>query len=119
MNGNPSRVNMKQLCNREVLLKLNLPVHRYSIHNVKRSSWNRRIRRRCYNLIPAESRYKTPCSIIKDKYMMKAQVHVLKYFKISDVQALSQKGTLSTRLPNNTIMSNKMLREIVSKLSRP
>nr|GEX02935.1 retrovirus-related Pol polyprotein from transposon TNT 1-94 [Tanacetum cinerariifolium] len=26
-----------------------------------------------YNLIPAESRFKTPCSIIKDKYTMKAQ----------------------------------------------
>nr|GEX05267.1 retrovirus-related Pol polyprotein from transposon TNT 1-94 [Tanacetum cinerariifolium] len=29
-----------------------------------------------------------PCSIIKDKYMMKAQVHVSKSFAISDVQAL-------------------------------
>nr|GEX15427.1 hypothetical protein [Tanacetum cinerariifolium] len=52
MNGNPSRVNIKQLCGR--------------------------IRRRRYNLTPAESRFKTPCSIIKDKYMMKAQVHVSK-----------------------------------------
>nr|GEW52565.1 copia protein [Tanacetum cinerariifolium] len=32
------------------------------------------IRRWRYNLIPAESKFKTPCSIIKDKYMMKAQV---------------------------------------------
>nr|GEX55075.1 hypothetical protein [Tanacetum cinerariifolium] len=32
-----------------------------------------RIRRWRYNLIPAESRFKTLCSIIKDKYMMKAQ----------------------------------------------
>nr|GEX06002.1 uncharacterized mitochondrial protein AtMg00810-like [Tanacetum cinerariifolium] len=32
-----------------------------------------RIRRRCYNLILAESRFKISCSIIKDKYMMKAQ----------------------------------------------
>nr|GFA48110.1 hypothetical protein [Tanacetum cinerariifolium] len=77
-----------------------------------------RISRRRYNLIPAESRFKTPCSIVKDKYMMKAQVHVSKPSAISDVQALPQKGTLSTRLPNNTIMSNKMLREIVSELSR-
>nr|GEX10116.1 hypothetical protein [Tanacetum cinerariifolium] len=46
---------------------------RYSIHTVKRSSWNRRIRRWRYNLIPAESKFKTSCSIIKDKYMMKAQ----------------------------------------------
>nr|GEW17653.1 hypothetical protein [Tanacetum cinerariifolium] len=33
----------------------------------------------------------------KDKYMMKAQVHVSKSFAIFDVQALSQKGTLLTR----------------------
>nr|GEW91222.1 retrovirus-related Pol polyprotein from transposon TNT 1-94 [Tanacetum cinerariifolium] len=33
-----------------------------------------RIRRWRYNLIPMESRFKTSCSIIKDKYMMKAQV---------------------------------------------
>nr|GEV17000.1 hypothetical protein [Tanacetum cinerariifolium] len=46
------------------------------------------IRRWHYNLIPAESKFKTPCSIIKDKYMMKAQVHVSKPFIISDVQAL-------------------------------
>nr|GFC73937.1 hypothetical protein [Tanacetum cinerariifolium] len=50
-----------------------------------------RIRRRRYNLIPAESKFKTSCSIIKDKYMMKAQVHVSKSFAISDVQALPQR----------------------------
>nr|GEY35020.1 ubiquitin-conjugating enzyme family protein [Tanacetum cinerariifolium] len=44
-----------------------------------------RIKRWRYNLIPAESKFKTPCSIIKDKYMMKAQVHVLKSSAISDV----------------------------------
>nr|GEW44369.1 integrase, catalytic region, zinc finger, CCHC-type, peptidase aspartic, catalytic [Tanacetum cinerariifolium] len=49
------------------------------------------IRRRRYNLIPAESKFKTPCLIIKDKYMMKAQVHVSKSFAISDVQALPQR----------------------------
>nr|GEY68474.1 retrovirus-related Pol polyprotein from transposon TNT 1-94 [Tanacetum cinerariifolium] len=110
INGNPSRVNIKQLYGR--------------------------IRRQRYNLIPAESTFKTSCSIIKDKYMMKAQVHVSKSSAIFDVQALPQKGTLSTRLPNNikdnsnmwikyyffhyvvqVIMSKKMLREIVSKLS--
>nr|GFC37420.1 hypothetical protein [Tanacetum cinerariifolium] len=32
-----------------------------------------------------------PCSIIKDKYMMKAQVHVLKSFAISDIQALPRR----------------------------
>nr|GEY88767.1 retrovirus-related Pol polyprotein from transposon TNT 1-94 [Tanacetum cinerariifolium] len=44
-----------------------------------------------YNLIPAESKFKTSCSIIKDKHMMKAQVHVSKSSAISDVQALPQK----------------------------
>nr|GEU54117.1 retrovirus-related Pol polyprotein from transposon TNT 1-94 [Tanacetum cinerariifolium] len=63
MNGNPSKVNIKQLCGRP---------------------W-------CYNLIPAESRFKTPCSIIKHKFMMKALVHVSKSSAISDVQALPQK----------------------------
>nr|GEX99110.1 hypothetical protein [Tanacetum cinerariifolium] len=65
MNGNPSKVNIKQLCGR--------------------------IRRRRYNLILAESKFKTPCSIIKDKYMMKAQVHVSKSSAISDVQALPRR----------------------------
>nr|GEV11465.1 hypothetical protein [Tanacetum cinerariifolium] len=65
MNGNPSRVNIKQLCGR--------------------------IRRRRYNLIPAKSRFTTSCSIDKDKYMMKAQAHVSKSSTISDVQALPQK----------------------------
>nr|GEV84452.1 hypothetical protein [Tanacetum cinerariifolium] len=46
-NGNPSRVNIKQLCGR--------------------------IRRWHYNLIPAESRFKTSCLIIKDTFKMKAQ----------------------------------------------
>nr|GEW53340.1 ribonuclease H-like domain-containing protein [Tanacetum cinerariifolium] len=50
-----------------------------------------RIRRWRYNLIPEESKFKTPCSIIKDKYMMKAQVHVSKSSGISGVQALPQK----------------------------
>nr|GEW42276.1 hypothetical protein [Tanacetum cinerariifolium] len=61
MNGNPSKANIKQLCGR------------YNIPTVKWSSGNRRISRCRYNLIPAESRFKTPCSIIKDKCMMKAQ----------------------------------------------
>nr|GEX33690.1 retrotransposon protein, putative, unclassified [Tanacetum cinerariifolium] len=43
----------------KVLLKLILSVHR--------------IRRRRYNLTPAESKFKTSCLIIKDIYMMKAQ----------------------------------------------
>nr|GEX94748.1 hypothetical protein [Tanacetum cinerariifolium] len=64
---------------------------RYSIHTVKRSSRNRRIRRWRYNLIPAESKFKTPMLDHQDKYMMKAQVHVLKSFAISDVQPLPRK----------------------------
>nr|GEU67231.1 Gag-Pol polyprotein [Tanacetum cinerariifolium] len=55
------------------------------------------IRRWRYNLIPTELRFKNPGSIIKDKYMMKAQVHVSKSSAISDVQALPQKGTLLIR----------------------
>nr|GEV77112.1 reverse transcriptase domain-containing protein [Tanacetum cinerariifolium] len=50
-----------------------------------------KIRRRRYNLISAESKFKTPCSIIKDKYMIKAQVHVSKYSAISDIQALPRR----------------------------
>nr|GFB05959.1 hypothetical protein [Tanacetum cinerariifolium] len=34
---------------------------------------------------------RTPCSIIKDKYMMKAQVHVSKSFAISDVKTLPRR----------------------------
>nr|GEX22866.1 retrovirus-related Pol polyprotein from transposon TNT 1-94 [Tanacetum cinerariifolium] len=49
------------------------------------------IRRRRYNLIPTESKFKTPCSIIKDKYVMKAQVHVSKSSAISDIQALPRR----------------------------
>nr|GEW11267.1 retrovirus-related Pol polyprotein from transposon TNT 1-94 [Tanacetum cinerariifolium] len=44
-----------------------------------------------FNLISAESRFMTSCSIVKDKYMMKAQVHVSKSSAISGVQALAQK----------------------------
>nr|GEZ38444.1 hypothetical protein [Tanacetum cinerariifolium] len=73
---------------RIVLLKLILSVDRYSIHTVKRSSRNRRIRRWRYNLIPAESKFKIPYARSSDKYMMKAQVHVSKSSAISDEQAL-------------------------------
>ncbi|GJS28958.1 hypothetical protein Tco_0489578 [Tanacetum coccineum] len=52
----------------EVLLKLNLPDHRFT----------------------------TSCSIDKDKYMMKAKVHVSKSSAISDVQALPQKNIIDT-----------------------
>nr|GEZ54987.1 hypothetical protein [Tanacetum cinerariifolium] len=50
MNENPSRVIIKQFCGR--------------------------ISRWCYNLIPAESRFKTSCSIIKDTFEMKAQFFI-------------------------------------------
>nr|GEY04936.1 putative reverse transcriptase domain-containing protein [Tanacetum cinerariifolium] len=78
-NGNPSRVNIKQLCGR------------YSIYTVKRSSWNQRIRRWRYNLTPAELIFKTPMLDHQDKHMMKAQVHVSKSSTISDVQPLSRR----------------------------
>nr|GEV44169.1 reverse transcriptase domain-containing protein [Tanacetum cinerariifolium] len=79
---------------KEVLLKLNLPGHR--------------IRRRRYNIIPAESKFKTPCSIIKDKYMMKGQVHVSKSSAISDVQALPQRKQYSSgsRSPSSDTVAN-------------
>ncbi|GKD84102.1 hypothetical protein Tco_1350941, partial [Tanacetum coccineum] len=43
-------------------------------------------------LVHVESRFKTSCSIGKDKYMMKAYAHVSKSSTISDVQALPQKN---------------------------
>nr|GEW79306.1 hypothetical protein [Tanacetum cinerariifolium] len=57
-----------------------------------------RICRWRYNLTPAESKFKTPCSIIKDKYMMKAQVHVSKSSTIFDVQALPQRKQYAKRI---------------------
>nr|GEV07656.1 putative ribonuclease H-like domain-containing protein [Tanacetum cinerariifolium] len=44
----------------------------YSIHTVKRSSRNRRIRRWRCNLTPADLKFKTPMLNHQDKYMMKA-----------------------------------------------
>nr|GEU42614.1 retrotransposon protein, putative, unclassified [Tanacetum cinerariifolium] len=44
-----------------------------------------------YNLTPAESKFKTPMLDHQDKYMMKAQVHVLKSSTISDVQPLPRR----------------------------
>nr|GEW86548.1 hypothetical protein [Tanacetum cinerariifolium] len=46
------------------------------------------IRRWCYNLTPAESKFKTSMLDHQDKYMMKAQVHVSKSSAISDEQPL-------------------------------
>nr|GEZ91433.1 putative reverse transcriptase domain-containing protein [Tanacetum cinerariifolium] len=58
---------------------------------IMHKSYKSKFSRWRYNLTPAESKFKTPCSIVKDKYMMKAQVHVSKSFAISDVQALPKK----------------------------
>ncbi|GKA86226.1 retrovirus-related pol polyprotein from transposon TNT 1-94 [Tanacetum coccineum] len=41
-----------------------------------------------------ELRFKTSCLIVKDKYMMKAQVHMSKSSTVSDVQALPQKNII-------------------------
>nr|GEY40092.1 hypothetical protein [Tanacetum cinerariifolium] len=51
----------------------------------------RAIRRRRYNLIPVESKFKNLVLDRQDKYMMKAQVHVSKSSAISDIQALPQR----------------------------
>nr|GEW30768.1 hypothetical protein [Tanacetum cinerariifolium] len=48
-----------------------------------------------------------PCSIIKDKFMMKAQVHVSKSFTISNVQALPRKNIIDKR-SRSKITSMKM-----------
>nr|GEV09517.1 putative reverse transcriptase domain-containing protein [Tanacetum cinerariifolium] len=68
MNGNPSRVNIKQLCGR--------------------------IRRRRYNLILAESNIKTPMLDHQDKYMMKAQMvkHTLRGRLLASFQDLEHEG---------------------------
>nr|GEZ77485.1 hypothetical protein [Tanacetum cinerariifolium] len=62
MNGNPSRVNIKQLCCR--------------------------IRRWRYNLIPAESRFKTSCLIKKDIFKMKV-LHLFQIFLFSNVNSIN------------------------------
>nr|GEY28798.1 hypothetical protein [Tanacetum cinerariifolium] len=83
-----SNEGVKELKRIEVLLNLDLPGHRYSIHTVKQSSRNQRIRRWRYNLTLAESKFKTPMLDHQDKYMMKAQVHVLNSSAISEIQPL-------------------------------
>nr|GEV20734.1 retrovirus-related Pol polyprotein from transposon TNT 1-94 [Tanacetum cinerariifolium] len=65
--------------------KLNLPHHR--------------IRQWRYNLIPAESRFKTSCSIDKDKYMMKAQAHLLKSSTISEMVCFPTKQHVRAPTP--------------------
>nr|GEV98384.1 hypothetical protein [Tanacetum cinerariifolium] len=85
---------------------------RYSIHTVKWSLQNRRIRRWRYNLTPAESKFKIPMLDHQDKNMMKAQVHVSKSSAISVVQTLPRKK----RYRQNVKAYVKG--EIVCKLSR-
>nr|GEV83417.1 retrovirus-related Pol polyprotein from transposon TNT 1-94 [Tanacetum cinerariifolium] len=63
----------------------------YLVRHLESTSKALRIRRWRYNLIPAESKFKTPMLNHQDKYMMKAQVHVSKSSAISDERALSQK----------------------------
>nr|GFB68476.1 hypothetical protein [Tanacetum cinerariifolium] len=75
----------------EVLLKLNLPGHRYSIHTGKRSSRNRRISRWRYNLSSAESKFKTPMLDHQDKDMMKAQ-HMLRGRLLASFQDREHEG---------------------------
>nr|GEX66827.1 hypothetical protein [Tanacetum cinerariifolium] len=50
-----------------------------------------RISRWCYNLTPTELKFKTPMLNHQDKYMMKAQVDVLKSSAISDEQPLPRR----------------------------
>ncbi|GKA63252.1 hypothetical protein Tco_0762858 [Tanacetum coccineum] len=71
-------------------------------------------------LVQDESRFKTSCLIDKDKLMMKAQVYAFKSSAISDIQALPQKSIID-KITHEVlvIMLKKMLREIVSKRSRP
>nr|GEV99620.1 reverse transcriptase domain-containing protein [Tanacetum cinerariifolium] len=67
------------VCEPEGFIDADHPSHVYklkkTLYGLKQAprAWIRRWR---YNLIPAESKFKTPCSIIKDKYMMKAQVNI-------------------------------------------
>nr|GEU32906.1 retrovirus-related Pol polyprotein from transposon TNT 1-94 [Tanacetum cinerariifolium] len=75
--------------------RFNYLVHRLGMRSLSPQELNRlaksQFRRWCYNLILAESRFKTSCSFIKDTFEMKAQVHVSKSSAIFDVQALPQK----------------------------
>nr|GEZ51432.1 hypothetical protein [Tanacetum cinerariifolium] len=69
----------------------------FSIHNDEWKSFQSqhqtalRIRRWRYNLTLAESKFKTPMLDHQDKYMIKAQVHVLKSSAISDTQPLPRR----------------------------
>ncbi|GJR21656.1 hypothetical protein Tco_0970183 [Tanacetum coccineum] len=114
MNGNPSRVNLKQLYGRSYALSwkpyqgdsLNLPDHMYNIYTVKRSSRNRRYKRRCCSLIPTESNSiphvyaQTTKTYYKhqDSSIKKAQVLKTKTFANSDIKDPSSETKLQGRL---------------------
>nr|GEX82980.1 hypothetical protein [Tanacetum cinerariifolium] len=94
------RLGMRSLSPKELerLAKyLTFRVILFSIHSDEWKSFQShhqtalRIRRWRYNLTPAESKFKTPMLDRQDKYMMKAQVHVLKSSAISDEQPLPQR----------------------------
>nr|GEY20581.1 hypothetical protein [Tanacetum cinerariifolium] len=102
----------------EVLLKLDLPAHRYSIHTVKRSSRNRRIRRWRYNLILAESRFKTSCSIIKDKDMMKAQGRLLASFQDLEHEGGDTRSQGGIRFKDNDIKIKIQDHKHIDRLAR-
>nr|GEZ34366.1 retrovirus-related Pol polyprotein from transposon TNT 1-94 [Tanacetum cinerariifolium] len=93
------RLGMRSLSPKELarLAKSTFRVILFSIHNDEWKSFQShhqtalRIRRWRYNLTPAESKFKTPMLDHQVKFMMKAQVHLLKSFTISDVQPLPQR----------------------------
>nr|GEV61282.1 retrovirus-related Pol polyprotein from transposon TNT 1-94 [Tanacetum cinerariifolium] len=74
-----------------------------------------RIRRWRYNLTSAESKFKTPMLDHQDKYIMKAQVHVLKSSAIFDVQPLPRMKHYCQNLSSSEAYIEG---EIVSKLSK-
>nr|GEZ30975.1 uncharacterized mitochondrial protein AtMg00810-like [Tanacetum cinerariifolium] len=84
-NGNPSRVNIKQLYGRG---SDTLSWKPYQGGSSKIEPTLSQIRRWRYNLTPAELKFKTPMLDHQDKNMMKAQVHMSKSSAISYVQPL-------------------------------
>nr|GEY68485.1 uncharacterized mitochondrial protein AtMg00810-like [Tanacetum cinerariifolium] len=81
----------------QFLGKSTFKVTLFSIHSDEWKSFESqhqsalRIGRWRYNLTPAESKFKTPMLDHQDKYMMKAQVHMLKSFEISDERPLPRR----------------------------
>nr|GEV88534.1 retrovirus-related Pol polyprotein from transposon TNT 1-94 [Tanacetum cinerariifolium] len=73
------------------------------------------IRQWRYNLTLAESKFKIPMLDHQDKYMMKAQVHVLNSSAISDVQPLPQRKHYCQIYQ---AVKHMLRGELVSKLSR-